>query len=82
MTTATSPTNLITQSDPLTWDDVYAIAQHLHRQYPEIDLKTVSLNMIYQWTVEHPAFIDDPTLCNESILTAIYQEWFEEVNPL
>jgi FeS assembly protein IscX len=82
MITAPCPTGLVEQIDPLTWDDVYAIALYLHHQYPEIDLKTVSLNMVYEWTVAYPAFIDDPTLCNESILSAIYQEWFEEVNPL
>ena len=38
--------------------------------------------MIYSWTVKLPDFRDDPELANEAILSAIYQEWFEEANPL
>jgi FeS assembly protein IscX len=29
-----------------------------------------------------PHFVDDPQLANDMILQAIYQEWFEEVNPV
>jgi FeS assembly protein IscX len=66
----------------LTWEDSYAIALALKNQHPEIDLETVSLKMIYHWTVALPDFVDDPQLANDLILEAIYQEWFEEVNPL
>jgi FeS assembly protein IscX len=38
--------------------------------------------MIFRWTLEIPEFEDDPELANDSILSAIYQEWFEEVNPV
>lgn len=65
--------------DPLTWADSYAIACELIRQHPNIKLEDVSLGMIYQWTIELPEFFDDKELANDSILTAIYQEWLEEV---
>lgn len=68
--------------DPLTWDDSYAIALALKERYPEVNLEDVSLGMIYRWTIELPRFSDDPQLVNDDILTAIYQTWFEEVNPL
>ena len=68
--------------DVMTWEDSYAIALELHRRHPEIDLEQVSLNMIYLWTIKLPGFDDDPQLANEEILSAIYQEWFEEVNSL
>ncbi len=68
--------------DTLTWDDSYAIARALIRQYPHARLEEVSLNMIYRWTVALPEFADDPQLANDSVLAAIYQEWFEEVNPV
>lgn len=68
--------------DILTWDDSYAIALALLRLYPEQDLEAVSLGMIYAWTVALPEFDDDPSLANDQILSAIYQEWFEEANPL
>jgi FeS assembly protein IscX len=66
----------------LTWDDSYAIALALIKKYPQINLEEVSLSMIYRWTIALPEFQDDPVLANESILASIYQEWFEEVNPV
>jgi FeS assembly protein IscX len=70
------------EGDIMTWEDSYAIAQALHRRFPGADLGQVSLGMIYQWTIELDGFDDDPQLANQEILTAIYLEWFEEVNPL
>ena len=67
---------------PLTWDDSYAIARELIARHPDANLDEVSLGMIYRWTVELPAFEDDRELANDAILTAIFQEWFEEVNSL
>jgi FeS assembly protein IscX len=66
----------------LTWDDAYAIAMALRRTHAGIPLDKISFSDIYHWTVALPAFCDDPELVNEAILTAIFQEWFEEVNPL
>ncbi len=68
--------------EPLTWDDSYAIARALNLTHPNTDLVNVSLSMIYQWTIALPGFVDDPELSNDGILAAIYQEWYEEVNPL
>lgn len=65
-----------------TWDDSYAIALALHQKLPNLDLDQVSLGMIYHWTLELKGFEDDPKLANDSVLMAIYQEWFEEVNPV
>jgi FeS assembly protein IscX len=67
---------------PLTWDDTYAIAQALIQLHPNVNLESVSLSMIYKWTIALPDFRDDPELSNDDILSAIYQEWYEEVNPL
>ncbi|NLG74524.1 MAG: Fe-S cluster assembly protein IscX [Chloroflexi bacterium] len=66
----------------LTWDDSYAIARRLMETHPDVDLEDVSLGMIYRWTIELPQFQDDHELANEAVLSAIYQEWFEEANPL
>ncbi len=68
--------------DSLTWEDSYAISVALHRLHSQVDLEQVSLNMVYYWTLALPGFSDDPQLANEEILSSIYQEWFEEVNPL
>lgn len=35
--------------------------------------------MVYRWTIELPGFDDDPQLANDSVIAAIYQEWYEEV---
>lgn len=66
----------------LTWDDTFVIARTLNEQHPQIPLEEVSLGMIYRWTLALPDFGDDPALANEAILGAIYQEWYEEKNPL
>lgn len=63
----------------LTWEDSYAIARALAKAYPEVDLEQVSLLMIYQWTMALPYFDDEPELVNDTILAAIFQEWYEEV---
>lgn len=66
----------------LTWDDSYTIAKNLQEKFPEINLDEVSMGMVYQWTLALPGFSDDPELANEDILTAIFQEWYEEENPI
>mgnify|MGYP001769062635 CR=1 FL=1 len=68
--------------DPLTWDDCYAIALALINEHGDMDIKAVTLEMIYNWTLGLSAFRDDPDLINDAILMAIYCEWFEEVNPV
>jgi FeS assembly protein IscX len=68
--------------DFLTWEDSFAIAQALILRHPNVDLIDVSLSMIHQWTITLPGFHDDPALSNDGILSAIYQEWYEEVNPV
>ncbi len=66
----------------LTWEDSYAIALELIRAHPGIPLEQISLGMVYQWTLALPDFNDDPQLANDQVLSAIYQEWFEEANPV
>ena len=70
------------QEDTYTWEDSYAIALALRELHPDISLEEVSLGMIYEWTIALSRFDDDRELANEAILAAIYQEWFEEVNPV
>ena len=62
----------------LTWEASYAIALELRRQHNDVNIEDVSLGQIYDWTVKLPEFEDDPSLANDDILRAIYQDWFEE----
>ena len=62
----------------LTWESTYAIALELRRQHPDVDLEQVSLQQICRWTLALPDFEDDPALANDDILSAIFQDWFEE----
>lgn len=62
----------------LTWESTYAIALELRRQHPDVKLEQVSLQQIYRWTIALPEFKDDPALANDDILSAIFQDWFEE----
>lgn len=66
----------------LYWDAIYEIALALKASRPGEDLDVASLGDIFQWTIALPNFADDPELANDEILSAIYQEWFEENNPL
>ena len=62
----------------LNWESTYAIAMELRRQHREVNIAEVSLQQIYNWTLELSEFEDDPALANDDILYAIYQDWFEE----
>jgi FeS assembly protein IscX len=61
-----------------TWEASYGIAMELRRQHPEVNIEDVTLQQIYDWTVNLLEFEDDPLLANDDILYAIYQEWYEE----
>ena len=64
--------------EELYWDSSYAIARRLIAAHPDVELGTVTLNMIYDWVIALPDFVDDPQLVNDDLLQAIYQEWYEE----
>ena len=69
----------MTMSEKLYWDSVFAIAMALKIGHPGIEISQVSVQNIYDWTVELENFSDDPALTNDEILLAIFQEWFEEM---
>jgi FeS assembly protein IscX len=69
-------------SQSLHWDAIYEIVLALMKQHPGVEMEEVSLRNIYDWVVALSNFQDDPELANDEILSAIYQEWFEEQNPL
>lgn len=62
----------------MNWESTYAIALELRRQHPDAVLEQVSLQQIYRWTLALSDFEDDPALANDDILSAIFQDWFEE----
>ena len=69
-------------SDELYWDSSYEVACRLMEAHPAVDLEDVTLTMIQDWVLALPGFADDPALVNDDLLVAIYQEWYEEANPL
>lgn len=69
-------------NESLNWESTFAIALALKAAHPKTDLTDVSLNMIYDWTVALENFEDDRALANDEILSAIYQDWFEHLNPI
>jgi FeS assembly protein IscX len=73
---------MVGMEDLLSWDDSYAIALALKARHPGVALEDISLGTIYRWTLELPEFQDDHELANDSVLAAIYREWFEEVNSI
>jgi FeS assembly protein IscX len=66
----------------LTWDAIYEIALALKAAHLENDLEEMSLEHIFELVLALPNFQDHPELANDEILMAIYQEWYEENNPL
>jgi len=74
--------NVFENTQPLYWDAIYEIVLALKAKFPEQNLDAVSLGDVFQWTTKLPNFADDPELANDDILAAIYQEWYEENNPL
>lgn len=54
----------------------------LQAQHPDVDLEELSLTNLFDWIIQLPNFQDDPALATDEILMAIYQEWYEERNPL
>ena len=66
-------------SDPLTWESTYAIALALKHEHPGIDMESVTLGDVQRWTLALHDFDDDPALVNDEILSAIYQDWYEEI---
>jgi FeS assembly protein IscX len=63
----------------LNWETSYAIAVELKRRHADANMDEVSLRQVYAWTLELEDFDDDPALCNDEILSSIYQEWYEEL---
>ena len=61
----------------LNWESTYAIAAELNRRHADVNLDSVTLGNILDWTLELPEFFDDPALGNDEILASIYQEWYE-----
>ena len=66
----------------LYWDAIYEVVLALKVHYPHETLDALSLGELFQRVVALPGFADDPELANDEILAAIYQEWFEEINPV
>jgi FeS assembly protein IscX len=62
----------------LTWESTYAIALELKRQHQDANIEEVTIQQILDWTLQLQEFEDDPSLVNDDILYAIYQDWFEE----
>ncbi len=62
----------------LNWEASYAIARELRRLHPDVNMETISIQQVYDWTLELEDFEDEPSLCNDDILYSIYQDWYEE----
>jgi FeS assembly protein IscX len=63
----------------LSWETTYAVALELKRLHPGVDVSSLTLQQIFDWTLALPGFKDDPALCNDEILSSIFQDWYEEI---
>ncbi len=69
-------------ANTINWEDTIEIVKLLEKYHPDKTLENVSLGDIYRWTINLPNFINEPSFVNDEILKEIFQEWFEERNPL
>ena len=61
------------------WVEIEDIALTLVETYPGVNPLQVRFTDLRQWILALPEFDDDPTHCNEKILEAVQQAWFDEV---
>ena len=64
----------------LYWESSFEIVQALMQAHRDVDLDSVGTGQLFQWITALPNFADDPAMANESILTDILREWYEEVH--
>ena len=62
----------------LFWDQSFAISRRLRAEHPTAELDAVGLSQIFEWVIALADFADYPELCNEGLLAAIYQDWYDE----
>lgn len=62
----------------LYWESSYEIVLRLMEAHREVNVEDVGTEQLYRWIIALPEFADDPSLANESILTDILREWYEE----
>jgi FeS assembly protein IscX len=62
----------------LSWESTFAIASELRRRHPDVNFNDLTLQQIYDWSLQLQEFEDNPAIVNNGILYAIYQDWFEE----
>jgi FeS assembly protein IscX len=70
----------VSQLNKLYWDATYEIVLSLIDQHPDANLDAMGLQQLCELIVTLPGFVDEPELANESILTEILREWYEEIN--
>lgn len=62
------------------WTELEDIAMALVETHEDINPLQVRFTELRQWVLDLPEFDDDPKHCNEKILEAIQQAWYDEVD--
>lgn len=61
------------------WVEIEDIALTLVEVHPDVNPLQVRFTDLQQWVLGLPGFDDDAKHCNEKILEAIQQAWYDEV---
>jgi len=61
----------------LCWTDIDDIAELLEEHHPNEDIMEVRFTTLRKMVGELEEFHDDPDRCNEKILEAIQQAWYD-----
>lgn len=62
------------------WTDVYAIAEDLMEQHPDVDPRYVNFVDLRNWILALESFDDDPDRCGEKVLEAVQMAWIDEAS--
>lgn len=66
------------QPPGLTWEATFEIVLALKEAHPNANVEDIGIHQLLEWIVALPNFVDDQRLVNDSVLTDVIREWYEE----
>jgi nitrogen fixation NifU-like protein len=71
---------LITESNPLHWSDLEAMAEAMSNGYPDLQPLDLSTPALFRRILSLPGFDDDPDAATEEMLEKVQMLWYELVS--
>lgn len=71
---------LITESTPLHWSDLEAMAEAMSQAHPDVQPLDMSMPALFRRILSLPGFDDDPDAATEEMLEKVQMLWYELVS--